>query len=292
MSWEQDSDFVEALSDFARILGVLDPYRNEIIVAGGFAAFLYRYVGPGPAKPEDAILTYDLDLVVPRKFKSKHRPKIGELIDDSDLVLVHVSNGNPAKTVIACRDRVRDRQLYPTVYTEFLTDALGAELRTIDYGGGIGVSELRYLRFLSLAPTIDLDLGVCEVVSLRPLGKLRLFHPLNFIIQKILMTRAAGPDQFDRRRKDSTYIVDVVRLFFHELADWRPVWQSIAANKSISERWINRFGNRFDERFGNAGAFGVQEVSNELSASPMEAESEPEAIALLMSRFRERVTGI
>lgn len=289
MSWEQDPDFVDALSDFSKVLGILAAYRNEIIVAGGLAAFLYRYIDSELVSAKNAILTYDLDLVVPRELKPKGRPKIGELIGNSDLVLVPVSHDNPAKTVVACQERIRDNLLYPTVYTEFLTDALGADPGTIDYGGGIGVSELRYLRLLSLEPTIDLDLSASEGVALRPLGRLRLPHPLHFIIQKILMTRAAGPEQLDRQRKDSTYIVDVVRLFFRELVGWHPIWRAIVSDEKIPEKWISRFRSRFDDRFGDAGAFGVQEVSIELSTSPMEAENEPQAIADLMRRFRERV---
>ena len=43
MNWKDDDDFRGALTDFAETLSVLDPYRSDFVIAGGFAAFLYRF---------------------------------------------------------------------------------------------------------------------------------------------------------------------------------------------------------------------------------------------------------
>ena len=126
-----------------RMLGVLLPYLDEIVIVGGWVPFLYDRYGQMSSR-HPLLRTIDIDLVVPRRVKEHGRPTIHDLLSRA---------GYKARVSASEVPVVKYELESPATEIEFLTPEIGKPGKaTLDVQRGLTAQALRYLRILPENP--------------------------------------------------------------------------------------------------------------------------------------------
>jgi hypothetical protein len=78
--------FEAALDDLARVVLALEPCAEEYVLCGGFAAWAYQAL-PGVRAPEQALLTFDIDLAVAPRIADA--PNVSALLLAAEFEALH-----------------------------------------------------------------------------------------------------------------------------------------------------------------------------------------------------------
>lgn len=206
------------LDAFARLVRALSPWREQLVLVGGWAHRLYRFHPLAGAPGYPTLLTRDTDLVFADRAQLEGDIKSALAAagfseefssDDRPPVTHYVLGGDDAG-----------------FYAEFLTPLQGSGRKrsgaadaTIS-AAGISAQKLRYVEILLIEPW-HIAIGPNQGFPLPVLTKQLVANPVALIVQKLLIQ----PDRPPRKRaQDILYIHDTLELFGAELAALNELW--------------------------------------------------------------------
>ena len=251
-----ERDRTDPLSLF-RVLKVLSPYLDEIVVVGGWVPFLYDRYGQMPS-PHPLPRTIDVDVVVPRHVEEHGRPTIDDLLS---------SAGYKARVSASEVPVVKYELVSPVTEIEFLTPEIGRPGKAaLAVQRGLTAQALRYLQILlektrkieirDTTGGLDIDLAV------------KVPSPGAFVFQKGLTLSRSSHRSPDKISKDLYYI-------FRFLDSSGELRRSIPAEISslrsrYHPRWFHTFvtnlNDYFPESDGDGPALVARQYSGQMSA--------------------------
>ena len=187
-------DRTDPLSLF-RVLKVLSPYLDEIVVVGGWVPFLYDRYGQMPS-PHPLPRTIDIDVAVPRHIKRHGRPTIDELL---------LQAGYQARVSSSDIPAVMYELDSPAAEIEFLTPEIGKPGKVVvGVQRGLNAQALRYLQIL-LENTRKTEIKDTTGGSIIDLA-VNVPSPGAFVYQKGLTLSRGSHRSPDKVSKDLYYI--------------------------------------------------------------------------------------
>lgn len=202
----------EDLNAFVHAMRTLEPYRNQLVIVGGWAHQLYpRH--PWAAQPGfEPLRTQDLDVALPLTPRKRADNDLSVLLDGSGYV-VSLKDIEERPPVSEYR-RAGDTSGFSL---EFLAPLLGA---STDRTGkakitksilGVSAQTLRHIDLLLDAPWEVELVGSVPVKKGQEVMRVQIANPVTFIVQKLLI----HSERSDRRKqaKDVLYIHDTLLMF-------------------------------------------------------------------------------
>lgn len=228
----------------------LDPYRDDVVLIGGFAKTLYRHL-PGfhdPGVVPQA--TLDVDLALPEPLLLHNAGSLHERLEAAGLLrYVGLGLGNhPAYHRYHLAEDGADRPA--AVHLEFVVPLYGPESdRPGQPQPGLLAHALRFIDLLQADPVTILD---------PDLGRIRLPHPLTYAIQKTRIWRDRQPEKAQRDQADVFYVV----LAFHQAwPAWRAAWQELTQRHPTWAKWLASTREHWNEHYRTADAPGCSDVA-------------------------------
>jgi Nucleotidyltransferase len=236
---------------FVQALKALGPRLDELVLAGGWAWYLYRkYLIGERSIPSE--FTFDVDIVVPRRLPS-HRPQLDHLLAESDFESEMKGNERPPVT----------RYSWPSTKNaestvEFLTPALSSGKDATLEVSGIVAQQLRYINLLMHDPLgLEVEEGSGEE---RFSGAVRVPRVGLFIWQKAL----TFPKRHDRakRSKDLLYIFDLADNSVGLLSRIENDIQAFPSQGRVN--WRRRAAENLEAECGDADSPGIGVVLGQI----------------------------
>ncbi len=256
----------ESPEDFLRyVLRAAAPYREHLVLVGGFAVWLYRFHPRAATIELIPLLTFDVDFAAPGRLQVSAGRNLADLIAAAGLDSHLFSEHSPPVMKFLPR-RVEGSAgagIEEPYCVEFLTPLVGPvknrrgeEIGTREIQQGITAQRLRYLDLL-LADTWQVPLTAVPGMDgdQEGVSHVKVPHPGLLIVQKVLIAE-------ERRRqggweKDMAYVYEVLVIFRHEIARLaQEVRATMAANNAWNQ-WLMRFRRLSQELFGTPDARGV-----------------------------------
>jgi hypothetical protein len=233
-----------------RTMIALEPYRDDVVLIGGFAKTLYRHA-PGfrdPGLVPQA--TLDIDLALPEPLLLRNAESLHERLEAAGLVrYVGLGLGNQP----ACHryHLAEDGAARPAaVHLEFVVPLHGADReRPGRPQPDLLAHALRFIALLQADPV---------TVSDPDLGRIRLPHPLTYAIQKTRIWRERQPEKAQRDQADVFY---VVLAFQSEWGAWRSQWQRLEQQRHEWSQWLATTREHWLEHYRTADAPGSRGVA-------------------------------
>lgn len=180
----------------ARLINALQPWRESIVLVGGWAHRLHRLHGDATVPQYQAVVTRDADLA----FDVVGRME-GDIAKALELAgFAKRLSGEHVPPVSHFQLGDEDAGFY----AEFLTPLRGSGIRrdgsddaTVAVAG-VTAQKLRHLEVLLVAPW-RLSLTPTEEFPVVHTTEIRVANPVSFITQKLLINRFSGARQSDRR---------------------------------------------------------------------------------------------
>lgn len=223
----------EALKDLSRLLVALEPFGEHVVLAGGFAAWLYRFVDPyDGAGPE--LFTLDIDYAVPTRLPTE-LPSLAEALGEIAFVGLRSRDHEPPVMVFQHKRWGTERKA--PVYAEFLAPLQGNRTDgVVRIEPTVNAQLLRYMD-LALDGPIAVDVSKVEALAVPAGTGAYLPHPALFVVHKALT--APLRKSRDKRDKDFAYIYDVV---LRTRAGWPEMRQRVAMLEERGETaaWLGR----------------------------------------------------
>lgn len=265
----------EALKDLSRLLVALEPFGEHVVLAGGFAAWLHRFVEPyDGAGPE--LFTQDIDYAVPIRLPAD-LPSLAEALEEIAFVALRSRDQEPPVMVFQ-HERWGAVNKAP-VYAEFLAPLRGNRTdRVVRIEPTVNAQLLRYMD-LALDGPIAVDASKVEALDV-PDGTLAyLPHPAHFIVHKALT--APLRKSKDKRDKDFAYLYDVV---VRTRLGWPEMRERIAALDAQGETaaWLRRARKDLARWFGEPTGVGCVEAAAVWNAREPDLALTPEEIYVAM----------
>lgn len=134
------------ISEFLKSLG---PWRDFIVIGGGFALFIYKLYLADPKLENLPVGTRDIDSLIPRRIPEVSKKNIAKYLDEAGFISVFKDVDEPAlESYVKEIDRIE-------VEIEFLTDSATRNDKNKNVViAGIVAQPLRYLT-LSLQTTME-----------------------------------------------------------------------------------------------------------------------------------------
>jgi Nucleotidyltransferase len=269
-----DDPILEAKRDLATLILALEPVAQELVLGGGWAAYLYRFLEPFAGADAPVLLTTDIDWAVP--FELSTEISVVGLLERHGFRRVQSRGESPPVTFYQ-HERFGTGDPHP-VHAEFLAplrgsevDREGRERTTVAPQPGLSAMLLRYMDLALFQPErLDASRAGLDV----PEGSfVRVPHPGKYLVHKALTApRRAHPD---KRDKDIAYIYETCRI---ARGDWSWVRDRIAFLEQTSHelgKWVATARAQLTGWFSDAHATGPIAVSRVLRAvNPSAAPSE------------------
>ncbi len=228
-------------------LEVLQPYLDDMVVAGGWVPYLYA-AHEEPPQDAVALKTRDLDLAVPREIPERAHT-IDQLLAEAGFACERRSLDTPPVTQYVATHEGDEVEI------EFITMARGAEpgVRTVQ--SGLTAQELRYVDLLLehkwALPLDSLSGGELE-------GRVWVPTPAAFIVQKAL-TYKKRTDPL-KKEKDLYYIFYVLDAF----RGWHPsIGEGLKALAVARRAWFRRALQDLEAAFETPDSSGVDALLNQ-----------------------------
>jgi hypothetical protein len=212
------TDFDEV--GFARVVGALRPYLDDLVFVGGWAHRLFRLHRLAQPQPFRPLMTMDADIAAPASLRPRSA-SIRQLLLEAKFKEEFSGDQKPPRTAYRLGEGSGE------VYVQFLTPLRGGELRrdgspdatvTIQ---GVTAEKLRHLELLLVHPW-TVELTASRGYPLGPLAvPVKICNPVSYLAQKLRTLSKRSPD---KRGKDVLYIHDTILLFGGALDDLRLIW--------------------------------------------------------------------
>ena len=256
----------ESPEDFLRyVLRAVAPYRETLVLVGGFAVWLYRSHPRAAAIDLLPLLTFDVDFAAPELLHVAAGSNLSHLIATAGLVPHLVGEHVPPVMKFLPRKlgEAAEAGAADQYSVKFLTPLLGSstnrrgeEVGTREIQPGITAHRLRYLDLLLTDPWQVPVAGIPGMAGDREVvSYVKVPHPGLLIVQKVLISE-------ERRRqggwaKDMAYIYEVLGIFRHEISSLAHEVRGAMATSNTWNQWFQRFRRISRELFGTANAPGV-----------------------------------
>jgi hypothetical protein len=254
-----------------RVLSGLGAYREGVVLVGGFARDLYRHVDGFADLAMHPPGTNDIDFAVPDPL---------QVCGDSRLHDVLLRSGLRNLPQFGLNHQVSASVYYPVEladpkpldpHVEFITPLHGP-----DRDGN--ARPQRDDLFAFALRFVDLLLDEPIAVSDPVLGRVRIPHPLAFIIQK---TRIRPKRQKDRKAaKDQADAFFVVVSLKSRWIDWRMRWDRIAHHEEQGS-WLRDTQRLWEDLYHDPTGRGALEVAQAYPGF------DPAVACRVMAEFRE-----
>lgn len=232
---------LERAEKLANYLDILGPYLDQLVIAGGWAPFVYACMH-GSETGQDALLTKDLDAVLPRSGFVESGKPLEAVILDSGYERKFLSLDIPPAIKYAKDDGGEPYEI------EFITDAPGEHQGSIGIGS-VNASELHFVKILG-----DNKIGCPGELF----GKgFFVPEPAAFILHKILVAPRRGKKE--KAAKDffySYYVMD-------SLCNWREdTERSLARMPDRYAAWAKRARKCIGSWFEDENSIGVSYIES------------------------------
>ncbi len=258
---------VDAFAEFRRLVTALTPYLGDVVLVGGWAAWMYsRMWGAETARP---LMTNDFDWALPKRLPRRGRD-LRTLLNDAEFIGVVVGPDQRPPVTRYQPARYGSTDLGP-IYAEFLVSLTGPADRQSLTTEVSGVSAQR-LRFMEIALIDPISVEMSKLTELDhpgPSATLRVPHPMNYLVHKLLTLdyRAAA-----QKAKDFAYLYQVFR-------DTRTRWDDMRAQldrlrDALVKRWVRRATSTLTQAFleeGSPGPGAAERVLTDYGAPTEEA---------------------
>jgi len=237
--------------EFFSTLLILRDYLSDIVIAGGWAPFIY-YQYLLSDKEREPLRTKDIDIIVPERLKTKSNKTIDEILIEAGFKINFKSRHSPP--VVSYEGTIGEFE----VEIEFLTHRKG------DRGGQVAIVQdglhAQMLRFVNLLieNTITVDIDDFQLADDEIL-KIRVPTPGAYIFQKgLIFTRRTREI---KRAKDLYYIFDILSncevlhsKIIKEICSFRAAYPAV---------WSRKFLSNLKKYFSDVHASGVQLVQSQ-----------------------------
>lgn len=211
------------LEAFARLLQALTPWRQQLILIGGWSHRLHRLDPRANGLDYQPVFTRDTDLAFANKEPLEGDIKQAlmqygvqeELSGDHRPPAAHYTLGDEAGGF----------------YAEFLTPLAGSgrkrsgEADATLSKAGISAQKIRHLDVLLVDPWL-ISTGPQEGVPLPARMDVQVVNPLCFMVQKFLIQPYRHPN---KRAQDVLYVYDTIELFGTLLDEFNAHWHARVA---------------------------------------------------------------
>lgn len=201
---------------FEKLVNALGPYRDRVVIVGGWAHRLFRSHPLAQPVPYLPLMTRDTDVAIPVGMTAE-QTSLRERLLEAGFTERFVGDDHPPATHYQLEDDDAG------FYAEFLTPLAGGALRrngardVTTSVSGVTAQKLRHLDLLLIAPwTVTVDVGGV-------LASLLIPNAVSYIIQKLLIANKRKPGE---RAKDLLYIHDTLELFAGALTALNQLWTS------------------------------------------------------------------
>jgi hypothetical protein len=206
------------LDSIVQLMDALQPWRENLVIVGGWAHRLHRFLprvnipAYEPLRTRDADVAFSAtaalegDIAVALKAAGFEKELIGDHKPPVTLFrLGHEDDG---------------------FYTEFLAPLTGSGLRrdgSVDATitkAGVTAQKLRYLELLLMEPSA-VELSPAKGIPTQEPLFVKVANPVTFISQKLLIRTDRAPA---KQAQDTLYVHDTLELFSGELDAMKGVW--------------------------------------------------------------------
>jgi hypothetical protein len=270
---------MDDLAAIARLIDALRPWREQLVIVGGWAHRLHRF-HPWASAPEYAPLrTKDADVAF-----SLDAPPTGNIRSALlDAGFMEVLSGDHRPPI--AEYRLGDE--HEGFFAEFLTPLTGsgltrsgAEDATV-IRAGVAAQKLRHLDLLLTHP-FAVRLDASGGIPLRKSANVLLANPVSFIAQKLLIRNSRKPE---KRAQDALYVHDTIELFAGRLDDLRALWQQ-GVRPTLSLRTAEEIARLREEQFGR-----VDDVIRQAARMPVGRLLAPELMQARCAAGLEEMFG-
>lgn len=208
--------FDEAKKDLSLLLDAIEPISSELVLCGGFAAWLYRYTAFAGEAHGPPLLTFDIDWATPRTLPVDS-VSIAKVMAEYDFVRLYVNDHNPP--VMKFQHKRWGEVELASIHVEFLTPLTGKDTGQATHTVQSGLTATP-LRFMDLALHRPIAVATHDVPELTTTSDMlvKIPHPANFLMHKALI--AARRSTQAKTNNDLAHIFDVAVLT-------RPRWAEI-----------------------------------------------------------------
>lgn len=204
----------DELSDLRRLLVALEPYLDRLLIIGGWAHRLYRFLDDVAGLSYDPIFTTDTDVAIPSKEALPKDALLGRLHEQG---FVEEFRGDDKPPITHYHLGSADSQYYVEFLTPLLRGRRGKETDTVVVGGVVA-QALNHLDILMIEPWSVL---VTDPAS-RAGFKVSVPNPSAYIAQKLVVLKDRIAD--DDKAKDILYVHDTLELFGPRLDVLERTW--------------------------------------------------------------------
>lgn len=202
----------------ARLMDALNPWRESLVIVGGWAHRLHRFV-PGVHLPSyEPLRTKDADIT----FSTISAPT-GDMAGALKRAgFEEELTGDHKPPVTRYRLGKEDNGFYAEFLAPLFGDGKrrdGTEDATV-LEAGVTAQKLRYLDLLLIEP-ITVDLSSASGIPTQIALSVRVVNPVTFIAQKLLIRKSRMPN---KQAQDILYVHDTLELFSGEIDALRAMW--------------------------------------------------------------------
>ncbi|CAG9164301.1 GSU2403 family nucleotidyltransferase fold protein [Cupriavidus pampae] len=208
------------LEAFAKLAIALQPWRHQIVFAGGWAYRLYRQHPLAIIPPYDALYTRDADVAL--GDKDTFEGNIKEALAKAGF---HEQLESEFRPPVSKYTLGTEEQGF---YAEFLTTLRGSGVKRSGEPdattklAGVTAQKLRYMDLLLIEPW-QISLA-SDDKSIEPLDGLQIPNPVAFIAQKLLIHENRKKE---KRPQDVLYIYDTLELFGARVEVLTTTWKKV-----------------------------------------------------------------
>lgn len=206
------------VESIARLMDALAPWRESLVVVGGWAHRLHRLL-PGVQMPSyEPLRTKDADVA----FSATAAPK-GDISAALRMAGFEEELAGEHKPPVTWYRLGKEDNGF---YAEFLTPLTGGGIRrdgSVDATitkAGVTAQKLRYLDLLLIEPN-TVDLSSAGGIPTQKALSVKVANPVSFIAQKLLIRTDRIPE---KQAQDTLYVHDTLELFSRELDAMKVMW--------------------------------------------------------------------
>jgi hypothetical protein len=258
--------------DFAKLAVALTPWRNQLVIVGGWAHRLYRQHPLAESPAYMPLTTKDADVA----FASDER-----LSGNIQTALIEAGfkenlSGDHRPPVSQYTLGDEDSGFY----AEFLTPLIGSGIKR---GGkpdatllkaGITAQKLRHLEVLLVNPW-QISLATDKGGGAEETTTLLIPNPVSFIVQKVLIRHDRRPN---KRAQDVLYMHDTLELFGGQLAALAVLWKEKVAD-TLTDRQKRELTDGVKDMFS-----AVNDVLRDAALIPQDRSLTPERMQALCAQ--------